>query len=157
MDQLAKDLRVSKKTVYKYYESKETLIKEMMDQFTDKLLSINLPKPESFDDVRQIIHLAIEQAMKISRTFADGFVDDLHDVYPNVYDDYQQNLDQFYGLILNWLNESAQLGIIAKVDNEVLALITPTMMPVLRRSFSDEEFDEHVANFEKLVVKMLKP
>ncbi|GAY71885.1 TetR/AcrR family transcriptional regulator [Lentilactobacillus kosonis] len=157
MDQLAKDLQVSKKTVYKYYQNKETLIKSMMNQFTDELLHVELPKPVSFGDVSQTIHLAIQQAIKISRTFADGFVEELHEVYPSIYDDYQRNLDQFYKLIIDWLNEAAELGVTAKVDNEVVALIPPTMLPVFRRFYSEEDFDKHVENFEKLVIKMLKP
>ena len=40
MDEIAGQLKVSKKTIYKYFDSKETLIKEVVDNFLLKNKSI---------------------------------------------------------------------------------------------------------------------
>lgn len=157
MDQLALDLHISKKTVYKYYTNKKTLIEMIVNQFTDQLFEISLPVPSSFAEVTAIMHTTLVQGTQIGRTFSDGFVNDLQEVYPDVYQEYQNELNHFSDRVVQWLNHCAADNLIASIDNEVFALITQTMLPVIQNQFAPEQVSTRLTHFEELLIKLLRP
>lgn len=156
MSQLASDLQISKKTVYKYYHSKEELITMIVSQFSDDLRTLVLPNVSNFKQVQDVMHQAFKMGSLIGHTFSDGFITDLENVYPEIYKSYQNSLNLFEKRMTNWLDQCEENKVIGSQDNELVNLVITHMIPIIQRQYG-EDSDLKLAEFENLMLRAIKP
>ena len=86
MDDVAKKLRMSKRTLYEMFGDKEALLNECMEYIiqSDKVLAQQLYKAKDFDDFFVLIH-NIKQQRNIIFDIHQHFSNELRKYYPNVF------------------------------------------------------------------------
>jgi len=86
MDDIAKKLRMSKRTLYEMFGDKEALLSECTEYIiqSDKVLAQQLYKAKDFDDFFVLIH-DIKQQRNIIFDIHQHFSNELRKYYPNVF------------------------------------------------------------------------
>ncbi|MEZ4801339.1 MAG: TetR/AcrR family transcriptional regulator [Gelidibacter sp.] len=113
MDELANELGISKKTIYKYFESKEDLVAEsvifLIENFKDDIQTIVASQNEPITSIILIYQKGFEHL----KNFKPSFIFGLKKYYPKantVFDDYRDSFTQT--TIYNLLVEAKSAGII---------------------------------------------
>ncbi len=89
MDDIAKSLGISKKTIYKYFETKDILVEKTVDQFIEKdHKQIKEIIENSQGAIDEIISIA-SYILKIFQKMSPRLIFDLQKYYPNVWDKVQ--------------------------------------------------------------------
>ncbi|MDO6492367.1 MULTISPECIES: TetR/AcrR family transcriptional regulator [unclassified Cellulophaga] len=114
LDELAKTLGISKKTIYVHFKNKETLVnKSVASLINDYKLDINeIVKNNTNDDILTII-LIYKRGFEYLRYFKPSFIFGLKKYYPHAYttfDNFRKELS--YSTILNLLNSAKEKGLI---------------------------------------------
>jgi AcrR family transcriptional regulator len=112
MDQIAKDLNVSKKTLYKFFVSKEKLLNEIMQRENLKMewefqRVVNDP---SLDNFHKVIGIA-EAAVVINSKYSPQFLRDSDKLDCASFEGHQQLHDLLLEYIDNLLKEGIRTGI----------------------------------------------
>ena len=85
MDDIASDLRISKKTIYKYFSSKEEFINAVINQLMEKLKTSIVPALNSdknaIEKLNDLIGILTETTLKIN----PKMFDDLRQYYPSLW------------------------------------------------------------------------
>ncbi|MDX1601449.1 MAG: TetR/AcrR family transcriptional regulator [Salinimicrobium sediminis] len=85
MDDIAKELRVSKKTLYKVYESKENLLEEILEFNIEKVLFKMQHLDENVDNAVERMFKRDEDIEKASRTNDSIMLRQLVKYYPQIF------------------------------------------------------------------------
>lgn len=114
LDELAKTLGISKKTIYVHFKNKETLVnKSVASLINDYKLDINdIVKNNANDDILTII-LIYKRGFEYLRYFKPSFIFGLKKYYPKAYttfDDFRKELA--FSTILNLLKNAKEKGVI---------------------------------------------
>ena len=137
MDELAADLQMSKKTIYKYFESKNCLVEAIADNFTSNAASeIGTLIESDQDAVIKIIGL-LKFFSKIANLISERIVIDLQRKLPWLW----QRIDEFrikmmYKNLSKILNQGKEEGLIKNYPTE----ITITMIIAGVRSVVNPDF-----------------
>jgi AcrR family transcriptional regulator len=123
IDSITRDLRTSKSTIYKYYDTKEDLIKEVLDQLNqeinNQLEEIIYQEDLSFCAK---LGLVIENTRNNLSVINEAFLQDLKFYTPDIWEYYEEGrknrINKYYRqLFVNGLKE----GIVRKdIDLEIL-------------------------------------
>lgn len=113
MDELANELGISKKTIYKYFNSKEDLVVEsvifLIQSFKDDIKTIIVSQNEPITSIILIYKKGFEHL----KNFKPSFIFGLKKYYPKantIFDDFRNNFTNT--TIYNLLNEAKTSGII---------------------------------------------
>ncbi|MGJ8658363.1 MAG: TetR/AcrR family transcriptional regulator [Cellulophaga fucicola] len=114
LDELAKTLGISKKTIYVHFKNKETLVnKSVASLINDYKLDINdIVKNNANDDILTII-LIYKRGFEYLRYFKPSFIFGLKKYYPKAYttfNDFRKELA--FSTILNLLKNAKEKGVI---------------------------------------------
>ncbi|WKB80497.1 TetR/AcrR family transcriptional regulator [Cellulophaga omnivescoria] len=114
LDELAKTLGISKKTIYVHFKNKETLVnKSVASLINDYKLDINdIVKNNSNDDILTII-LIYKRGFEYLRYFKPSFIFGLKKYYPKAYttfNDFRKELA--FSTVLNLLKNAKEKGLI---------------------------------------------
>ena len=118
MDELANELGISKKTIYKYFKSKEDLVVEsvifLIEDFKDDIKTIIDSQNEPITSIILIYKKAFEHL----KHFKPSFIFGLKKYYPKantIFDDFRDSFTKT--TIYNLLYEAKKLGIIKQEIN----------------------------------------
>lgn len=137
MDEIAKNLTISKKTIYKYFKTKELLIIECIDVVFQDI----------YEEHRSIIEEDLEPLKKLKKILA---------VYPSIYDIENLNMEELnnfpgaikrieFHLNSNWettfqiLQQCKALKLVKEIDNNYFRII---MVGVFRSCLQEENHHE---------------
>ncbi|WBU88518.1 TetR/AcrR family transcriptional regulator [Cellulophaga omnivescoria] len=114
LDELAKTLGISKKTIYVHFKNKETLVnKSVASLINDYKLDINdIVKNNTNDDILTII-LIYKRGFEYLRYFKPSFIFGLKKYYPKAYttfNDFRKELA--FSTVLNLLKNAKEKGLI---------------------------------------------
>ncbi|GLU43365.1 TetR/AcrR family transcriptional regulator [Allomuricauda sp. NBRC 101325] len=121
MDDLAKHLGISKKTLYKYFSSKEELVQESLTYYFGKTLSnidqYMLENPNNGQPLNTVIYI-YKQGLIIFQELNPSFLHGLNKYYPNAYEFYSKIKSNIVWDIVNpLLKKAKELGQIRKNVN----------------------------------------
>ncbi|SDQ11519.1 TetR/AcrR family transcriptional regulator [Flagellimonas zhangzhouensis] len=121
MDDLAKHLGISKKTLYKYFSSKEALVQESLTYYFGKILSnidqYMLENPNNGQPLNTVIYI-YKQGLMTFQELNPSFLHGLNKYYPNAYEFYSKIKSNIVWDIVNpLLKKAKELGQIRKNVN----------------------------------------
>lgn len=124
MDDLAKQLSISKKTIYGVFTSKEALIDEMVD---DSFVRIK----ESEAKIATDAHLStLEKLEKILAVLPDGYKDlDLSQLYvlknkyPKTYQKVEEHLESGWEMTIDLMNKGIEEGVLKPISIPIFKLM----------------------------------
>lgn len=114
MDDLAQSLAISKKTIYRYFGSKEELVQESLGFYLDKIRA-NITdhireNPNEQEPLSTIIHI-YGQGLIALQEFNPSFLHGLAKYYPLAFEDYNQfKSDIVWDIVCPLLKKAQDLG-----------------------------------------------
>lgn len=136
MDKLAKQLVMSKKTIYKYFENKEKLLDEVVDYSFDQ---IQLSKKKVMRDFSLD---TVERLHKILQAMPDRYENlnlvqlyQLKDKYPDIYSHVERRLESDWEMTIKLLNQGKKEGKIMDIHIPIFK----TMMSATIEQFFKED------------------
>lgn len=120
MDEIAYSLKISKKTIYKYFKSKNDLIIELVDTYFSNLKNsenkiFNSKKLNTYEKIERIFYIKNDYLpLNLS------YVETLKDAFPDLYIKVSQNLKENWSKTFSLLNKGMEEGCIKKINIEVL-------------------------------------
>lgn len=151
MDEIASELRMSKKTIYKYFPSKEMLLKLLFQIFTQRAKNEIEPIVNSkLHAVEKIV--AISSVLKkIAMKMSDKWLNDVRIHQPSVWKDIEEfrsqmiskNISKVFiqGIEEGYIVEAPPIIMITIFMNSVRSIINPEF--IMNNSFSASEAVEH--------------
>ncbi len=121
MDELATQLRMSKKTIYKHFPSKEILIKEMVENFTERIRNQIEPMLQTEDNAVIKFKNLFTILGSIASRVSDQWLIDLRTYYPNIWnyiDEFRQRM--VTKNISEVIEQGKQEGLIADIPSQII-------------------------------------
>lgn len=151
MDEIASELRMSKKTIYKYFPSKEMLLKLLFQAFTHRVKSEVEPivngKLHAVEKIVAITTVLKKVAMRMS----DKWLNDIRIHQPSVWKDIEEfrtqmiskNISKVFiqGIEEGYIVDAPPIIMITIFVNSVRSIINPEF--IMNNSFSASEAVEH--------------
>ena len=125
MDEIAKELRMSKKTIYKHFPTKMALVEEVAFHFKDTIKTnilkiIDEPSDSSISKLKAIIRFFLEISIKVDKKWFE----DLQTHAPKVWEQIEKTRKE---LILGNIAKIIELG---KEEGLVRDIPTPILMTI---------------------------
>ncbi len=123
MDEIAKELKISKKTIYKYFDSKETLVKEVVQNFLlhNKALILEILETDN-DAVTKSFNL-FQHLGKLLLSISNKWLEDIHAHYQNLWkeiDDFRTKM--MLANISKLINQGKSEGYIVDYPTEIIVM-----------------------------------
>lgn len=162
MDELAKGLGISKKTLYKQFESKEELVSESLDHYLGKvrhrLDGYMRENPNEGEPLTTIIYI-YRQGLTVLQEINPAFLHGLDRFYPKAFERYNQfKRDIVWEVCCPLLKKAQQLGQVRpKVNVELVCLLFLSRFQEAVHSRSDL-FEQYALGelLEHLVINNLR-
>lgn len=144
---LAKELGISKRTIYQYFSNKEDIIDKTIEYVFGGI-------DKSDQDILDNKELSLRK--KISLYFEnlpDGYnisaivrhSDDLEKYYPHLYDKVDQNLNRICDNLIALVKQGMEQGVVKKVNLDILKML---LNESLRRLLDHEFLSQNLVSFE---------
>lgn len=122
MDEIAKVMEISRATLYKYFSTKEEIVKFIVDGFVEYMNELS-PLPLDSDQNFGIIFQQIfEQSVSHTIYFTDIFLKELESGYPDNYDQLSAAINQKQSKELTFYEEGIKKGIFNPVNGKLLLM-----------------------------------
>ena len=126
MDEIAANLGMSKKTLYKFFPSKEELIKEIIDRikcdcqdFIDDLLSND--NTDFVEKLKRLMNLMMNQSSKLQGPLLEDLHKNIPQVWQKINEFRKENVRQKFTQLIN---NGVEKGIFRKdIDQQLIVLI----------------------------------
>lgn len=140
MDSIARRANISKRTLYEYFEDKETLLVEALEvNFSDYLKLIKRLE-EDAEYVLDILVYFYDELMKMPRWYNQKFYDDLKK-YPKAREVRDEYTSYLRDLLFKWLNKGVEEGVFYQdINFEIIVLLAKKYVKMLRPSQSFSQF-----------------
>ncbi len=112
MDELARKLGISKKTIYRYFKNKEELVSESLQFLLDKVekeIETHLKDGVALPPLTKVVYI-YKVGLKHMRSFSPSFLFGLRKYYPKAYDAYESFRKKIVlGVVYKLLKEAQDL------------------------------------------------
>jgi len=88
MDEVAKRVGLSKATIYKYFKSKEDIVRVMVEEITAHLNAVQFTTDNGIDGVLESLKTIYFKAVLTAAYSSSKFIADLKNKFPDIYADY---------------------------------------------------------------------
>ncbi|MCR5668237.1 MAG: TetR/AcrR family transcriptional regulator [Lachnospiraceae bacterium] len=154
MNDLAKELGMSKKTIYTVFEDKESLFNAMVDYFFDSVKAgeNQLLKKEADlpIDVRFKHILGVLPEISLDVNYTELYT--VRTKYPKVYDRIQSRLESGWELTLSLLDEGMETGVFRPVDKLMFQL---TFEAAIERFLMGDELAKSQLNYGQVLTELV--
>jgi AcrR family transcriptional regulator len=154
MDEIASDLRISKKTIYKYFPSKEKLVEEvsihLREEIRDNLKVIMNSRENAVVKIIGLLKIVGQVFAKINERMIVDLQKHLPELWAGIDEFRTKQINQFFSLIVN---QGKKEGLIVDIPIEIImtiyissirAVINPTF--VMNNKFTFMEAMEFTFN-----------
>lgn len=143
MDDIARNMCISKRTIYELFEDKETLLIEGLDLNYNKMrMSLEKLEAERLT-VLEVILLFYEEFMRNPRWFSRKFYDDLKR-YPKALQKTEEEKSLFHSKCINMFTRGVKEEVFhPDVNFEIMALLAREQIKMIRPS---RVFSQHSTN-----------
>lgn len=144
MDDIARSMSISKRTIYEIFEDKETLLVQGME-FNYNRLSLLLEKLENGPyTVLEVILFFFEEILKTPRWYSAKFYEDLKR-YPKALQKTEQNKSDFSKKCIQLFTRGVKEGVFQSgINFEIVALLAKEQAKMLipSKAFSNHSYTE---------------
>lgn len=124
MDDIAKNISISKKTIYKVFNDKEEMFLELVDYLFDgikdaEMQVANDPSFSTLDKIRKILGVMPNSYMDID--FRQLYM--LRDKYPKIYEKVEERLENGWELTISLIEQGMKEGVVRPVKIPVLKMM----------------------------------
>lgn len=124
MDDIAKNISISKKTIYKVFNDKEEMFLELVDYLFDgikdaEMQVANDPSLSTLDKIRKILGVMPNSYMDID--FRQLYM--LRDKYPKIYERVEERLENGWELTISLIEQGMKEGVVRPVKIPVLKMM----------------------------------
>lgn len=124
MDDIAKNISISKKTIYKVFNDKEEMFMELVDYLFDgikdaEMQVANDPSLSTLDKIRKILGVMPNSYMDID--FRQLYM--LRDKYPKIYEKVEERLENGWELTISLIEQGMKEGVVRPVKIPVLKMM----------------------------------
>ncbi len=161
MDDIARNLGISKKTIYQYFEDKNTIVEKLhnyMIEFDKKMINdIHNDSKDAVEEVLKITQLKIQEIKQLK----PAFIYDLRKYHPNVWENHHAHHNLYVKVaILENLNRGIKEGLYHQDFNmEIIATLriasfegVATMLELLQKFDMSEVISTMTSHFIKGLV-----
>lgn len=134
MDDIARNIGISKRTIYEFFEDKETLLQEAIKTHNNNMRAILKELEKGPYTALDVFVLFYEEFMKRPRWYNRKYYDDLKR-YPKAVEQAEKDKADFTQKCIKLLNRGAKEGVFNKdVNIEILALLAREQLKMIRPS-----------------------
>lgn len=134
MDDIARNIGISKRTIYEFFEDKETLLQEAIKSHNNYMRDILKALEKGPYTSLDIFVLFYEEFMKRPRWYNRKYYDDLKR-FPKAVEQAEKDKADFTQKCIKLLNRGAKEGVFNKdVNIEILALLAREQLKMIRPS-----------------------
>ncbi len=124
MDDIAKNISISKKTIYKVFNDKEEMFLELVDYLFDGIKDAEMqvaddPSLSTLDKIRKILGVMPNSYMDID--FRQLYM--LRDKYPKIYEKVEERLENGWELTISLIEQGMKEGVVRPVKIPVLKMM----------------------------------
>lgn len=155
MNDLAKELGMSKKTIYTVFPDKESLLLAMVDYFFDAIKESKREVAENYKhlpiDEQFIALLGVMPGNSSDIDFTEIY--QMRDKYPTVYERVQHRLESDWEKTLELLDEGVKQGVFRDVDRLVFQL---TFEAAVERFLTGNELLENKKDYNEVLQELVR-
>jgi AcrR family transcriptional regulator len=108
MDQIAREMRISKKTIYKYFPSKNEMVnkatQQLMSQIRGSIFEIVQSDTSSIEKMNGVLKVLVTLGLRVS----DTWIKDLEIHYPNIWNDVNEMRNQAILIVFSQIFSQGQ-------------------------------------------------
>lgn len=120
MESLSKMLKISKKTIYKYYQSKEDIIKQIIDEARNDIKTQQKVLLQAQIDILEKIRGLLLIVPVNHDMFTSKNLKDMQIYYPDLAEYLKELYNQDWESMFKLLDQAKQLNLISCLDNKLL-------------------------------------
>lgn len=140
MDSIARKANISKRTLYEYFEDKESLLSYALELnfagYTDLIKTLE----RDSESVIEIFVYLYDHLMHMPRWYSKKFYDDLPK-FPKAMDIRDQHAEQFHQTLLKWYKKGVDDGVFySDINFEIAVLLTKGYVKMIRPSQTFSQF-----------------
>lgn len=140
MDQIARNSNISKRTLYEFFEDKETLLSEALEFNFTEHVSLIKRLDEDSESVIDIFFYFYEKIMEMPRWYTPKFYDDIKK-YPRAREIQELQKMTFHKMMLGWFERGVKEDDFAgDVNFEILVRLVRGHLKMLRPSQAFSQF-----------------
>ena len=132
MDEVAKRIKLSKATLYKYIKSKENIVREMVNELIKHMDAVNFTADNGIEGVLESISLLYFKAVIMAAHISPQFLSDLQDKFPDIYKEYILALESMQKRFEDFYEQAAKKGYCIEISislvGEQLKLMLPSII-----------------------------
>ncbi|MCC8122402.1 MAG: TetR/AcrR family transcriptional regulator [Oscillospiraceae bacterium] len=159
MDEVARQVNLSKATLYKYFKSKEDIVRDMVGEIRGHLCALHLSTDDGIDSVLASISAIYFKSVLIAAYSSSKFLADLEEKYPDAYADYISALDAVQIRFADFYAQAVREGYCRALSISLVGEQTRKMLPVIIRSdYRDRHgttLPDVIAEYYKLLLYQL--
>lgn len=122
MDEIAKVMEISRATLYKYFPTKEEIIRFIVDGFVEYMNELPLYPLESEQSFGIRLQQIFEQSVSLVVYFTEIFLKELETSYPTLYDGLSEAMKQREHRLLAFYEEGKQKGIFNDINGKLIIM-----------------------------------
>jgi len=121
MDEIASDLRISKKTIYKFFPSKDDLVKAIAKYFMNRLKSSILPALNSEKNAIEKLGDLINILAKVSEKISAARMEELKRHYPSLWNEIDSfRTEMMFGNITKVIEQGKKEGLFVDYPTNII-------------------------------------
>ena len=159
MDNIAKKIKVSKRTIYENFNNKDSLIRATIDLAQKEQLELNNMILSGSENIIEAVLALLKNGSEMLARINPDYFSDLKRLYPRIWKEkIEQSKVHSCKFILELLKEGKKQGFYRDdINEEIIALILIEQLSMLsdQKFFTDEKFSL-VEIYENIIISMTR-
>lgn len=136
MDEVAKCIKVSKATIYKYFKSKEDIVRDMVNEIIVHFNTLQFTTDNGINGILESISKVYFKAVLATASSSSKFIADLESKFPDIYSDYIIALESFKIRFVNFYECAIRQGYCKKISIDiVIEQIKMTLAAIINSTY----------------------
>ena len=139
MDEVAKQIKVCKATIYKYFKSKEDIAHEIVKERITQLNAVQFTTEQGINGILESISKIYFQGVVTGAYFSSEFMKDLENKFSTILADYTIALEVTQKRVAYFFDSAVQKGYFKQVSIHLVCMQVKMMLPsIIKSDYSDK-------------------
>ena len=134
MDEVVARIKISKATLYKFFKSKEDIVRDMVKEAATHLNAVQFSADKGIDSVLETMSALYFKAILVAAYSSSKFIEDLESKYPDIYNEYISTMDSVQSRFTDFYESAVREGYFKKVSIGLISTQCKMMMPTMIKS-----------------------
>jgi len=131
MDEVAKRVGLSKGSIYKYFKSKEDIVRDMVNEATAHLNAVHFTTDNGIGGVLESLKTVYFKAVLVAAYSSSKFMADLDNKFPDIYAEYITALSSVQKRFYAFYKHAVKEGYCKQLSVDMLGEQIKTMLPTI--------------------------